>query len=45
MIDQAIQNQLRTQYNPEGSPLRQRQLRMLEMLKFVDRICTENNIK
>ncbi|MBD5329691.1 MAG: LicD family protein [Bacteroides sp.] len=45
MIDQALQDQLRSTYNPEGSPLRKRQLRMLEMLKYIDKICKENNIK
>lgn len=32
-------------YNPEGSDLRRMQLRMLEMLKYIDSICTKHNIK
>ena len=44
MIDKKTQDELRTKYNPDGSILRKGQLRMLEMLKFVDRVCTENNI-
>ena len=32
-------------YNPEGSDLRVLQLRMLEILKVVDRICRKHNIK
>lgn len=35
---------LRKRFNPEGSELRKHQLRMLEMLKFIDKICKENNI-
>jgi len=31
-------------YNPAGSNLRRAQLRMLEMLKFIDKICRENGI-
>lgn len=31
-------------YNPEGSQLRKAQLRMLEMLKFLDIVCKKNNI-
>ena len=38
------QEDLRKIYNPDGSQLRKAQLRMLEMLKFLDKICTENNI-
>ena len=35
---------LRAKYNPDGSVLRRAQLRMLEMLKFIDKICSENDI-
>lgn len=35
---------LKVQYNPEGSQLRKAQLRMLDMMKFVDKICQKNNI-
>lgn len=31
-------------FNPEGSLLRKRQLRMLEILKSIDKICSDNNI-
>lgn len=44
MIDPELQAQLRAKYNPDGSDLRRLQLRMLEMLKYIDRICRENNI-
>lgn len=44
MIDIEFHNRLREQYNPDGSPLRRGQLRMVEMLKFIDTICEENNI-
>ena len=33
-----------SQYNSEGTELRKAQLRMLEILKVVDRICRKNNI-
>lgn len=45
MIDPDVQRQFRDRFNPEGSDLRKMQLRMLEMLKYVDSICRENNIK
>lgn len=45
MIDQLLQTQLRAKYNPEGSPLRKMQLRMLDMLRSIDKICRDNNIK
>ena len=35
---------LKAIYNPEGSTLRKAQLRMLEILGHVDRVCRENNI-
>lgn len=44
MIDARLQIELRKRFNPEGSPLRLHQLRMLEMLQSVDKICKENNI-
>ena len=31
-------------YNPDGSDLRKMQLRMLEMLTFIDSVCTKNDI-
>lgn len=45
MIDPVQQSQLRARYNPDGSDQRRAQLRMLEMLKFVDSFCKENDIK
>lgn len=44
MIDNNIHSSLREKYNPDGSPLRNHQMKMLEMLQFIDKICTENNI-
>lgn len=40
-----MQNELRSKYNPDGSILRKAQLRMLDLLKFLDKICKENNIQ
>jgi lipopolysaccharide cholinephosphotransferase len=34
-----------TRYNPDGSDLRRMQMRMLEMLTFIDDICSKNNIE
>ncbi len=45
MIEANLQQKLRDKYNPEGSDLRKKQLRMLEMLKYIDSICKKNNIK
>ncbi len=36
--------ELKNKYNPEGSTLRLAQLRMLEMLKFINKVCSDNNI-
>lgn len=44
MIDKKIHSALRNRFNPDGSSLRTMQLRMLDMLKFIDQICTENHI-
>lgn len=44
MIDEKIQQELRAEYNPDGSILRRGQLRMLEILKCVDAICRKHNI-
>lgn len=35
---------LKEMYNPDGSTLRRAQLRMTEMLAFIDTVCTEHNI-
>lgn len=45
MIDVSLQNELRDRFNPDGSRLRELQLYMLEMLKFIDKVCKDNNIK
>ena len=37
-------DELRQRYNPEGSLLRRHQLRMLEILKEIDRICQKHRI-
>ena len=37
-------DELRESYNPEGSSLRKAQLRMLDMLLYLDRVCKEQNI-
>ena len=44
MINPNLQATLRSKYNPDGSHLRRAQLRMLEMLKFIDDICSKNGI-
>lgn len=35
---------MRAKYNPEGSDLRRAQLRMLDMLLYLDKVCKENEI-
>lgn len=45
MIDKKLQAELRSRFNPEDSDLRRLQLRMLDMLKFFDKVCQENDIK
>ncbi len=37
--------ELKEKYNPDGSDTRRAQLRMLEMLHFIDDICKKNNIE
>ena len=44
MIDAKLQAELRAKFNPDGSPLRQLQLRQLEILKYVDAFCKKNDI-
>lgn len=39
MITDTLQNELRERYNPDGSTLRRQQLRMLEMLQYIDSVC------
>ena len=38
------ETELKEKYNYDGSELRKAQLRMVEMLAFLDKICKENNI-
>ena len=44
MIDAHTQQLLRERYNPEGSPCRELQLQLLEILKEFDAICTRHHI-
>lgn len=43
-IDSALANQLKEKYNADGTILRTAQLRMLEMLLFIDGICQKNGL-
>lgn len=45
MIDEKLQAQLRAKYNPEGSHLRQHQLKMLDMLKYFNDLCVKHDIR
>ena len=45
MIDLKLQDELRVKYNPEGSELRALQMRLIEMLDFIDDLCKKNDIK
>lgn len=45
MLEIEIQNKLREKFNPEGSDLRKAQLRMVEMLRFLDSVCRKYGIK
>ena len=45
MINSIEQKKLRARFNPDGSLLRKHQLRMLEMLKYIDSVCKKHNIK
>lgn len=44
MIDSELQKELNRKYNPKGSTLRIAQLRMLDLLKFIDEICKKNDL-
>ncbi len=44
MIDHNLQQQLREKYNPDGSELREHQLKCKEILDIVDKICRDNDI-
>ena len=37
--------ELKEKYNPEGSILRRAQLRMLDMLLYIDKICKDNDLE
>ncbi len=43
-INDDLANKLKEKFNPEGSNLRLAQMRMLKMLKFIDKICEEYKI-
>ena len=45
MIDKKIHEALRKRFNPEGSELRNLQLRTVQMLEYFDKFCKGNNIK
>ena len=45
MIDPKLQAELRARFNPDGSDLREAQLRMLGLLKFLDDICKKNGLE
>lgn len=45
MIDNELQKHLRCKFNPDGSELRDLQLRMLQMLNYFDQFCTKHNLK
>ncbi len=36
MIDEATQSELRERFNPDGSPLREFQMRLLDILVFIE---------
>lgn len=41
MVSKDIQEKLRERFNPEGSPLRKQQLKMLEILLYFDKLCSD----
>lgn len=45
MIAKELQEKLRAEHNPDGSILRRQQLRMIEILLHVDKVCKEHHIK
>ena len=45
MSNKIRQDELRERFNPDGSLLRRQQMRMLEILLEVDRICKKHNIQ
>ena len=45
MLDDFTQKELREKYNPEGSILRKHQMRILDIMTEVDKICRRHNLK
>lgn len=45
MLSAEINKNLKSKYSPEGSELRNLQMRMVEMLDYFDSFCTKHNIK
>ena len=45
MMDKELQTELRKRFNPDGSTLRQQQLRMLDMLIWFDEICKKYGVR
>ena len=43
-ISKSLNAELRERYNPDGSVLRKQQMRMLEVLLHIDKVCKEHNI-
>lgn len=43
-LTEELSRELKNKYNPDGSTLRLAQVRMVEMLKFIDKICSDNDI-
>lgn len=44
MIANDIQSSLRERFNPDGSDLRRYQMRLLEILLFIDSVCRKHGI-
>lgn len=44
MIDIELNKSLQDRFAPEGSDLRKAQIRMLEMMQYIDKICRDNDI-
>lgn len=44
MTQTELHEKLRAEYNPDGSLLRRQQMKMLDILLYVDKICKEHNI-
>ena len=45
LLDRSEHDALRETYNPEGSVLRKAQMRMLDMILFIDSVCRQNGIR